>query len=61
VSDLASVRAPIHLVYGTLDPLLHPAGLRIVESLRGVTAHKVQGVDHAIRPRMARVVATAIG
>jgi pimeloyl-ACP methyl ester carboxylesterase len=61
VSDLVRVAAPIHLVYGTLDPLLHPAGLRIVESLRGVTAHRVQGVDHVIRPRMARVVATAIG
>ena len=61
VSDLVSVRAPIQLVYGTLDPLLHPAGLRIVENLRGVTTHKVQGVDHVIRPRMARVVATAIG
>lgn len=61
VSDLVQVEAPIHLVYGTLDPLLHPAGLRIVENLRGVTAHRVQGVDHVIRPRMARVVATAIG
>lgn len=61
VSDLVRVSAPIHLVYGTLDPLLHPAGLRIVENLRGVTSHKVQGVDHVIRPRMARVVATAIG
>lgn len=61
VSDLVRVAAPIHLVYGTLDPLLHPAGLRIVENLRGVTSHKVQGVDHVIRPRMARVVATAIG
>lgn len=61
VTDLVQVTAPIHLVYGTLDPLLHPAGLRIVESLRGVIAHRVQGVDHVIRPRMARVVATAIG
>ena len=61
VSDLVQVRVPVHLVYGTLDPLLHPAGLRIVESLRGVTAHRVQGGDHIIRPRMARVVATAIG
>lgn len=61
VTDLVAVAAPIHLVYGTLDPFLHPAGIRIVESLRGVTAHKVQGVDHVIRPRMARVVATAIG
>ena len=61
VSDLAKVRVPIHLVYGTLDPLLHPAGLRLVESLRGVTPHRVQGGDHVIRPRMARVVATAVG
>ena len=61
VTDLVSVEAPIHLVYGSLDPFLHPAGIRIVENLRGVTAHKVQGVDHVIRPRMARVVATAIG
>ena len=61
VTDLVNVTAPIHLVYGTLDPFLHPAGLRLVENLRGVTTHKVQGVDHVIRPRMARVVATAIG
>lgn len=61
VNDLVQVTAPIHLVYGTLDPFLHPAGLRIVENLRGVTAHRVSGVDHVIRPRMARVVATAIG
>jgi pimeloyl-ACP methyl ester carboxylesterase len=61
LSDLAQVQVPIHLVYGTLDPFLHPAGLRLVESLRGVTAHRVQGIDHVIRPRMARVVATAIG
>lgn len=61
VSDLVQITAPIHLVYGTIDPLLHPAGLRIVENLRNVTTHKVQGVDHVIRPRMARVVATAVG
>jgi pimeloyl-ACP methyl ester carboxylesterase len=61
VSDLVQVTAPVQLVYGTLDPLLHPAGLRIVENLRTVTTHKVQGVDHVIRPRMARVVATAVG
>lgn len=61
LTDLVKVQAPIHLVYGSLDPFLHPAGLRLVEGLRGVTSHKVSGVDHVIRPRMARVVATAIG
>lgn len=61
VTDLVEVDAPVHLVYGSLDPFLHPAGIRIAEKLRGVTAHKVAGGDHIIRPRMARVVATAIG
>ena len=61
VSDLASVRAPVEVVYGSLDPFLAPSGMRIIERLRGVTVHRVDGVDHVIRPRMARVVATAIG
>lgn len=61
ISDLVAVKAPVHLVWGSLDPFLHPAGIRIAENLRNVTAHKVTGGDHIIRPRMARVVATAIG
>jgi pimeloyl-ACP methyl ester carboxylesterase len=61
VTDLASVRAPVEVVYGSLDPFLAPAGLRVVEQLRGVTTHRVEGGDHVIRPRMARVIATAIG
>jgi pimeloyl-ACP methyl ester carboxylesterase len=61
VTDLAAVRAPVEVVYGSLDPFLAPAGLRVVEKLRGVTTHRVDGGDHVIRPRMARVIATAIG
>ncbi|MBN9152282.1 MAG: alpha/beta fold hydrolase [Micrococcales bacterium] len=61
ISDLASVTVPVEVVYGTLDPFLTPAGLRIVERLRGINVHKVEGNDHVIRPRLARVVATAIG
>jgi pimeloyl-ACP methyl ester carboxylesterase len=61
VSDVAAVRVPVELVYGSLDPFLAPAGIRILAQLRGVTAHRVDGGDHVIRPRMARVVATAIG
>ncbi|MBX3194821.1 MAG: alpha/beta hydrolase [Microbacteriaceae bacterium] len=61
VTDLAAVDAPVELVYGSLDPFLAPAGLRVVEQLRTVTTHRVDGVDHVIRPRMARVIATAIG
>jgi pimeloyl-ACP methyl ester carboxylesterase len=61
ITDLASVRAPVEVVYGSLDPFLAPTGLRVVEQLRTVTVHRVEGGDHVIRPRMARVVATAIG
>ena len=51
------------------DKLENPVGrdcrpgacLVVVEQLRGVTTHRVDGGDHVIRPRMARVIATAIG
>lgn len=61
ISDLASVTVPVEFIYGTLDPFLTPAGLRIVKQLRNVTMHRVEANDHIIRPRLARVVATAIG
>ena len=61
ISDLAAVTVPVEVIYGTLDPFLTPAGLRIVEQLRGVTVHKVEANDHIIRKRLARVVAAAIG
>lgn len=61
LTDLAAVRVPIEVVYGSLDPFLAASGLRVVEQLRSVTTHRVDGGDHVIRPRMARVIATAIG
>jgi pimeloyl-ACP methyl ester carboxylesterase len=61
LSDLAAIRVPVELVYGSLDLLLAPAGIRIAEQLRHITVHRVEAGDHVIRPRMARVVATAIG
>lgn len=61
ISDIASVRVPVEVVYGTLDPFLMPGGLRIVEQMRHVTVHKVNAGDHLVRKRLARVVATAIG
>lgn len=60
ITDVASTDAPIHVVYGTLDPFLVPGALRIVERMRHVTVHKVDGGDHLIRKRMARVVAAAV-
>jgi pimeloyl-ACP methyl ester carboxylesterase len=61
VSDIASVTVPVEVVYGTLDPFLMPGGLRIIEQMRHVHVHKVNGNDHLVRKRLARVIATAIG
>lgn len=61
ISDLAAVTVPVEVFYGALDPFLAPTGLRIVEQLRGVTVHRVDAVDHLVRPRLARVVADALG
>lgn len=61
LSDLAAVRIPVELIYGTLDLFLAPAGIQIAGQFRHVTVHRVIGGDHVIRPKMARVVATAVG
>jgi pimeloyl-ACP methyl ester carboxylesterase len=60
VTDLAQVRCPIDLLYGTLDPFLAPAGIRVVERLRGVATTRVDGVDHVIRPKLAEEVVKVI-
>jgi pimeloyl-ACP methyl ester carboxylesterase len=54
ITDLAQVHCPIDLIYGTLDPFLAPAGLRVVERLRGVATTRIDGVDHVIRPKLAK-------
>lgn len=53
ITDLAQVKCPIDLIYGTLDPFLAPAGLRVIERMRGVATTRIEGVDHVIRPKMA--------
>ena len=60
ITDIASTDAPIQVVYGTLDPFLVPGALQIVERMRHVTTRKVEGGNHLIGKRMARVVATAV-
>jgi cis-3-alkyl-4-acyloxetan-2-one decarboxylase len=51
---------PVEIVYGTLDPFLMPASMKIVERMRHVTVSRVDANDHVIRRRLAKVVAEAI-
>lgn len=60
ISDIAAVRVPVEVVYGTLDPFIMTGGLRIVEQLRHVTVTRVDANDHLVRKRLAKAVATAI-
>ena len=61
ISDIAAVRVPVEVVYGTLDPFIMTGGLRIVEQLRHVTVTRVDANDHLVRKRLAKAVAKAIG
>jgi pimeloyl-ACP methyl ester carboxylesterase len=60
LTDIAAASVPIQVVYGTLDPLLVPGSMRMLERLRHVTVHRVNANDHVIRKRMARVVVVAV-
>jgi hypothetical protein len=61
VSDIASVSAPVDVVYGALDQLMAPGAMKIVEQMRNVTMHRVEVSDHVLRKRLARAVAEVIG
>ena len=61
VADIARVRVPVEIVYGTLDPFLMPGGIQIVAQMRHVTVHKVEASDHLLRKRLAKAVAKVVG
>ena len=61
VSDVARVRVPVEIIYGTLDPFLMPSGIRILEAMRHVTVHRIDRADHVIRKGFAKKVAKLIG
>ena len=43
------------------DAFIAPGSLAVIEAMRHVAMHRVEGNDHIIRKRMARVVAAAVG
>jgi pimeloyl-ACP methyl ester carboxylesterase len=60
LTDLAQVKAPIDLVYGTADPFVRPSAIELVERMRGVSTTRVDGVDHVLRPKLLKAVAALI-
>ena len=61
VSDIATVTAPIDVVYGALDQFMSAGTMRIIEQMRHVTMHRVEVNDHLVRARLAKAVAKVIG
>jgi pimeloyl-ACP methyl ester carboxylesterase len=59
-TDIAQVTVPVELIYGTRDPFLAQAGLRMLERMRGVVTTRVDGQDHLIRPRFATEIVRLI-
>lgn len=60
VSDIAAIRVPIDVVYGSLDQFITPGTMGIIEQMRHVTMHRVELSDHLVRKRLATVVARVI-
>lgn len=61
VSDIATVRVPVELVYGSLDTFIAPGSMAVIERMQHVTTRRVEANDHLIRKRLARVLVQAIG
>jgi pimeloyl-ACP methyl ester carboxylesterase len=60
LTDLAQVKAPIDLVYGTADPFVRPSAIDFIERMRGVSTTRIDGMDHVLRPKMMKAVAALI-
>ena len=60
VSDIATLRVPVDVVYGTLDAFIAAGTMTVIERMRHVTMHRVEANDHLIRPRLARALARVI-
>lgn len=60
VTDIAQVTIPIDLIYGSRDPFIPPAGLRVIERMRGVVSTRVEGQDHVVRPKLAEEIVQLI-
>ena len=60
VSDIASLRVPVDVIYGALDQFIAQGSMTIIERMRHVTMHRVEANDHIIRRRLARVLVNVI-
>lgn len=60
VTDIAGVRAPVEIVYGSLDQFIVPGSMKFIGNMRNVTVRRVELNDHIVRRRLAREVDAAI-
>ena len=60
LNDIASVTAPMEVFYGTLDPLNHTGVMKIVDRMKGIEVHAVEGEGHVVSKKVAAAVVKAL-
>jgi pimeloyl-ACP methyl ester carboxylesterase len=60
VADIASIRMPVEIVYGTLDPFVVPEIITLLGALRHVHVRRVPLSTHVIGAALASAVVTAV-
>ncbi len=60
ISDIASVRVPVDVIYGALDAFIVRGSMEVIERMRHVTMHRIEANDHIIRKRVARALVRVI-
>jgi pimeloyl-ACP methyl ester carboxylesterase len=60
VADIASIRVPVEIVYGTLDPFVVPEMIALLGALRQVRVRRVPLSTHVIGGALASAVAGAV-
>jgi pimeloyl-ACP methyl ester carboxylesterase len=60
VADIASIRVPVEIVYGLLDPFVVPEMIALLGALRQVTVHRVPLSSQIISGQLAAVVAETV-
>lgn len=56
-TDLAQVRAPVDVVWGSRDQVIVPGSLELFGSMHHVTLHEIPRADHLLRLPVSREVA----
>ena len=56
ITDIADVKAPVELFYGTRDQVIVIENIKLLTSMRHVTVHVVKGASHFVHKKYAQIM-----